>query len=241
MRILITGSEGVVGNVVVKTLEKDNHDLVLLDKRAEESVDLLKDRLEDYFKDIETVLHFAAYPRAWISKEQAHENFSMTWNVLEVCKKADVKRFIYASSLNVYDFEKIYLEGKRIDSSTPLFPHTKNNWSGGQKGGKFYGISKILSEKLAEHYYHLFGMSVLNLRLGGIYEENKPHDNESFEYATWLSHEDFSEILRRAIHFKGLESVACASANSEDFVDLKYLKKVLGYEPQSDSSRFKKD
>ena len=101
MNILITGSEGVLGRVVSDALKE--HSLVLLDKKAKNPIDLLKDPVRNYFRGIETTIHLAAYPRPWISLEQAKKNFLVGWNVLEECRKFHVKRFINASSLNVYD------------------------------------------------------------------------------------------------------------------------------------------
>ena len=243
MNILITGSEGILGKVVSEALKE--HNLVLLDKKAKNPIDLLKDYISDYFRGIETTIHLAAYPRPWISLEQAQENFLVGWNVLEECRKNNVKRFINASSLNVYDFDNIWRKGLKITSQTPVMPNTKKEWRGGGTGEIFYARAKVALETLAYGYYQTEGISVLNLRLGGVNKENKPplygiDECEPFEEAGWLSHEDLSEIIKRAIYFNGYASIPVTSANSGNFVDLKPLEKALGYFPKSNSSTFRK-
>ncbi len=77
--------------------------------------------------------------------------------------------------------------------------------------------------------------------MGAVNPRNVPYENEPDDYAIWLSHEDLKEITIRAVEFNGFESVVCTSNNSENFVDLSHLEKVLGYMPKSNSGNKKQD
>ncbi len=237
-KILITGSEGLVGKILVPELKKDGHELILLDKKSENPIDLLKDDILNYFNGVETVIHLAVNG-FWINHEQAQENIDMTENVLEVAKNSDVDRIVYTSSINVYDYSTLYLDGKKINEYTPLSPHAKSNWGEKNESVVHYSKSKIICEALVQHYNDKYGISAINLRLGAVGPNNEPYKNEPDDYAIWLSREDLIQIMKRAINFKGFESVICTSNNSEKFVDLSHLEKVLGYRPKSNSEFFR--
>ena len=234
-KILITGSEGLLGKLTVGALKGDGHELILLDKIGENPVDLLKDEIDNYFSNIDTVIHFAANTRPWITDEEAKENIDITYNVLKACRKNQVNRIVYASSINVYDMNNLYGRDK-ITSETPIHPNTKVDWKA-QKGGLHYPISKITCEVIVKSYCQAFNMSGLNLRFGCVTPDNIPYQNEPEDSAVWLSHEDFIEIIKRSIEFVGFESLTCVSNNSEKFVDLNPLRETLGYMPVSNSAK----
>jgi nucleoside-diphosphate-sugar epimerase len=233
MKILITGSEGNIGQVVKKALS--DNELTLIDKKL--GIDILNDNLSRYFNGIDLAIHLAANPEPWIGVEKAKENVLLMWNVLNSCVSNNVGRIIFSSSINVYDFNNAYIRKERITKDTPLKPNMKV-WTQGSGRG-LYSISKIMCEDLLKQYSEAFGIKYLSLRLGGVNPENKPYTNYPFDFSTWLSHEDLTEIMRRAINFKENASVVCVSDNSERLVDLSPLEDVLGYVPKSNSGDYK--
>lgn len=237
-RILVTGSEGIVGKIIVPALQKEGNELILLDKKSENPVNLLDDYILNYFNGIETVVHLAGNT-FWIDKQKAGENVMMTFNVLEASRKANVQRIVYASSINVYDYSTLYLQGKNINAETPLSPHKKSEWKERKESVFYYSMSKITCEDLIRKYHENHGISAINLRFGAINPQNIPYENEPDDYAIWLSHEDLKEIAKKAIKFNGFESVVCVSDNSEGFVNLGHLENVLGYRPKSNSKKDK--
>ncbi len=232
MKILITDSEGTVGQVVKKALLE--HELILIDKKL--GIDILKDDLSGYFKGANLAIHLAANPQPYIDFEKAEENVLMMWNVLNASVSGEVKRIIFSSSIHVYDFDNLYREGKKITKDTPLKPNVKE-WKDGTGRG-MYSISKIMCENLLKNYSEGFGIKYLNLRLGGVSSEDKPYTNYPFDFSTWLSHEDLIEIVKRAINFEENADIVCVSDNSEKFIDLSHLEKVLGYLPKSNSEDY---
>jgi uronate dehydrogenase len=230
MKILITGSEGIVGRVIKDALS-DNK-LSLIDKTL--GIDILKDDISEYFKGIDLTIHLAANHNPWISAKEAEENVLMMWKVLQACRENNVPKVIYSSSIHVYDFETLYKKGERITKDTPIKPNVKI-WNEGSERG-LYSISKILCEKLLHCYSEGFGIKYLALRLGGVNIEDKPYTNYPFDFSTWLSHKDLTEIIRRAIHFKENASFACVSDSSEKFIELKGLEETLNYIPRDYSA-----
>ncbi len=230
MKILITGSEGIVGSVVKKALQ--DNELILIDKTL--GVDILKDDISPHFNGIDLTIHLAANHFPWISLKQAEENVSMTWKVLEACRENSVPRIIYSSSIHVYDFDTLYKKREKITKDTPVRPNVKK-WREGNDRGQ-YSISKILCENLLHCYSDGFGIKYLALRLGGVNTEDKPYTNYPFDFSTWLSHKDLTEIIKRAIHFKDNASVVCVSDSSEKFIELKGLEETLNYVPKDYSA-----
>jgi nucleoside-diphosphate-sugar epimerase len=233
MKILITGSEGTVGQVVKKALS--DNELTLIDKKL--GIDILEGDIFRYFKGIDLAIHLAANPQPWIGVEKAKENVLLMWNVLNSCVLNKVNRIIFSSSIHVYDFNKLYIDKERITKDTPLKPNMRT-WTQGSGRG-LYSISKIMCENLLKQYSEAFGIKYLALRLGGVNQENKPYVNYPFDFSTWLSHEDLAGIMKKAINFKENASVVCVSDNSERFIDLSPLEEVLGYTPKSNSGDYK--
>jgi hypothetical protein len=54
-----------------------------------------------------------------------------------------------------------------------------------------------------------------------------------------VSEGTISRVIKKAITFKRIDSLLCTSNNSEDLVDIKPIKKILGYLPESDYAIYK--
>ena len=238
-RILITGSEGTIGKVVKKSLKDEGYNLVLLDKEAENPVDLLTDNLTPYFEGVDNVFHLAAHASQFINQEKARENLDMVWRVLEASKNTGVNRIVNASSINVHDYNIMYLRGEKLTEETPIRMNTKVIWTAGE-AKPFYAYAKIFGETGVNACHNRYGMHGLNLRFGAVYPEDEPWTDEPDNFAIWLSHHDLGEIAKRAVNFEGLASIVCVSNNSERFVDLAPIQKALGYTPESDSAKYRK-
>mgnify|MGYP001577441283 FL=1 len=225
----------MIGKILQDNLRKNGHELVLLDKKI--GIDILTADISSYMTGVESVIHLAGFAGPKISEQEMKENVLMTFKVIESAAKKNVLRVLYSSSIHVYNFSNIYLKGEKITATTPLKIHSNPKYykDNEEKNVPNYSMSKILSEKLNEVYYQQYGLNILNLRFWAVTKDNKPADNP-WGSETWLSHEDLTGIIKKSLEFEGLASLVCVSNNSEKFVDLKPLKRILGYMPKSNSA-----
>lgn len=183
-KILITGGAGFIGSQVTKALLERGDNVVVVDnfneyydsslKRARvekllngfDNFELIEvdigdyERLEKIFKakKIDKVCHLAAQAGVRYSLENpfiyAHTNYLGTLNLLELCRRYDVKDFIFASSSSVYGHTeaKIFKEADRTD--TPI---------------SLYAATKKANEEAAYTYHHLYGMNCFGLRFFTVY------------------------------------------------------------------------
>ena len=131
MKILITGSNGVIGKEIAQRLKKNKKNkLTLLGKKK----DLTK-QINLNLKP-ELVIHCAAkhpFSKKGVNMRNIYStNMKITKNIIKFCNENGVKKVIYLSAILVYGLIK-----KKIvsESQTPINPN-------------LYGKSKFLSEKL---------------------------------------------------------------------------------------------
>ena len=152
MNILITGGSGFIGSHLVDKLIAAGHKVRVLDIRRpyQENVEFLKGDITsraDVTKslgDIDIVYHTAAFSDINMVKANPlatiEQNILGTAYLLEECRKRAISRFIFASSVYVYE-EK----------------------------GHLYTTSKIASELLCKNYYTLYSLPYTILRYGTAY------------------------------------------------------------------------
>ena len=112
---------------------------------------LRQDQLSTIAKDVDTIYHFAAEAKPGESvlkpKKTIEENLSGTLNVLEVCRKYDLK-LIYPSSCEIYgDSTKPLKEEDELKPSNP------------------YSASKAALDRICFTYYKCYGLDVKIVRL----------------------------------------------------------------------------
>ena len=140
MKVLVTGSDGYIGTVMVQVLMDKGHDVTRLDtgfyreawfyngvKYSPEiiSKDTRHVRLAD-LEGFEAVIHLADLsndPLGQLDENLTYEiNYKATVRLARLAKKAGVKRFIYSSSCSIYGIAKkdLVMVGKAIkDESVP--------------------------------------------------------------------------------------------------------------------------
>ncbi len=145
MKVLVTGSEGFVGKNLAKYLKNKGFEVIGLDVSSGElNVDVtdfngLYEALSKI--DFDAVIHLAAVANIPESIRDPYKCFRTnvygTLNVLEVASRMNVRRFIYASSANVYGLP-LKLP---VDEDTPFNPRTP------------YDYSKVAAETLVQSYW----------------------------------------------------------------------------------------
>jgi len=170
MKMLVTGGAGFIGSHLVDRLIKQGHKVVVIDNLSTGKKENLNPKAKFYKVDIrdsqisyifkkekpEIVFHYAAQIDVRKSMknpmEDAEINILGMLNILENCKKAKAKKFIFASSVGVYG-EPQKLPLRENHPLNPIAP---------------YPITKLTVEKYL-NYYQAQGLDFVSLRYSNIY------------------------------------------------------------------------
>src|SRR3990167_9234439 len=116
MKILVTGSSGFIAQHLIPLLQKEGHYVIGVDKRPElhHANKFLQTDVRDLgFRDlmgVNVVIHLAFATNIPNSirhpKETTEQNIDMTIHLLEVCKDAEVGRFVFPSTASLYGSNK---------------------------------------------------------------------------------------------------------------------------------------
>lgn len=169
-KILVTGSSGTIGTRLVEKLLETDFQVYGVDKRENEWLlnnlngslilgDLRdKDTFEKIPKDIDMIVHLAANARVYdlvVSPDLAFENYQILFNTLEFARKEEIKKFIFASSREVYgNIEKEVLTEDSADTKNCESPYT---------------ASKIGGEALVHAYRRCYELDAVILRFSNVY------------------------------------------------------------------------
>ncbi len=166
MKIIIFGGSGFLGSHVADVLTQQGHDVVIFDK---DPSPYLKDNQELIVSDVldmqsvcnavqgaDVVYNFTAIA----DLEEADQNPIDTvkinvlgnMNILEAARQANVKRFIFSSSIYVYS-----------------------------DAGSFYRSSKQASELFIENYSQKYDMPYTILRYGSLYGPRADENNSIYK------------------------------------------------------------
>ena len=166
MKLLVVGGAGYVGSHTVRLLQNEGHDVWVYDnlsrghREAVPAGRLIEGNLSDRGllhqvlrdKEIEAVMHFAAY--ALVNESVQHpamyyqNNVAATLDLLEAMRQAGVWRFVFSSTTATYGQpDKI-----PIAESTPQRPINP------------YGFTKLVIEHALTDYAHAYGFGVAALR-----------------------------------------------------------------------------
>lgn len=175
MRILVTGGAGFIGSHLVDELALDkNNKIIVLDNfyRGDlnnikkhlnnKNITLIKGDIRNYgsFKKIgkvNLVYHFAAQSNVISSASNPDYAFSTnvvgTYNTLKLASEKNVKRFVFASSREVYGNPE-YLP---VDEKHPLNPIN------------LYGATKVCGEALCRAFSNIRNLNITIVRIANAY------------------------------------------------------------------------
>ena len=166
MKVLVVGGAGYVGSHTVRLLLAQGHEVWVYDNLSlghRESVPagrLIEGNLTDRAllmqvmrdKEIEAVMHFAAY--ALVGESVQHpamyyqNNVIATFELLEAMRAVGVWRFVFSSTTATYGQP----EKMPISEDTPQNPINP------------YGFTKLVVERAMADYAHAYGFGVAALR-----------------------------------------------------------------------------
>jgi UDP-glucose 4-epimerase len=181
-QVVVTGGAGLIGSHIVDDLVREKARVIVYDSMIRGKREHLKsamsmggdvrimeadirdrDSLREAMQGTDYVFHQAA---SWLRLCQENPRLSIetnicgTFNVLEACVEAGVKKVVAASSSSVYG-EGLYLP---TDENHPF-----NN-------DLFYGASKIANEQHYRAFYKKYGLDFVAFRYLNVYGPRQPHE-----------------------------------------------------------------
>jgi nucleoside-diphosphate-sugar epimerase len=251
--ILITGAAGNLGAKLSRHW-RTRYPLRLLDRvpHGEEGV-LAADLCRwdaawvRHFHGADAVVHLAADPTAQQSwPNLLAPNVDALLNVFAAAAEAGVKRILYASSNHVMGGYKDDPEPASLTTDLPPRPGTHYEVERESRDSSPYGCTKLFGERLGQCFADAYGLSVLAIRFGWV----RPGDNRAEDIPPargawfrlmWLSNRDYLHLMDcclsadPSLRFAILHGM---SANSGMRWDLESTRRLVGYQPADDVTRF---
>ena len=173
MKYIVTGGAGFIGSHIVENLVKKNKKVVVLDNLSTGRIDNIKPFLKkvkfikcdiskkgNWLKEFSGncyIFHLAALadivPSIQNPEKYFKSNVNGTLNILEGCKKAKVKKFLYSASSSCYGIPKKYPTNEN-EKINPMYP---------------YALTKKLGEDLIVHWSKVYKIPFISLRLFNVY------------------------------------------------------------------------
>ena len=199
-RFLLTGGAGFIGSHIVKRLVGEGAVVRVVDNLSTGQVARLEnlrcsieyveadlaDNLvsDEVVKDVDYVLHQAAVPSVQrpvcdpIGTNRA--NVTATLNLLESCRKAKVRRFVYAASSSAYGDTEVLPKSEEMPPN-PLSP---------------YALQKLAGEHYCKLYYSLYGLETVCLRYFNVFGPGQdPHSEYSAVIPKFISKLLINELI----------------------------------------------
>jgi len=173
-KILITGGSGFIGKTLINQLLLNNFKVHCYDLKNFKSNSknfkffkgniLDKEKINLAIKGCEIVIHLAASLGVLNTEKNNLEcldsNIFGTKNILEIAAKNKIKKFIFASSSEIYGEQKIFPISEKAE---PKFK-------------SIYGLSKITAESYVKAYYQKYKMKYNIIRYFNVYGEDQRQD-----------------------------------------------------------------
>jgi nucleoside-diphosphate-sugar epimerase len=191
-RYLVTGGAGFIGSHIARRLVADGDRVRIVDNlstglkpRLEDlaaSVEFLEGDLADSrvsdeaVQGVDFVLHQAAIPSVQRSVADPvgtnRANISATLNLLESCRKASVRRLVFAASSSAYGDTEALPKVEEMPPD-PLSP---------------YALQKLVGERYCRLYYRLYGLETVSLRYFNVFGPSQdPHSEYSAVIPKFIS------------------------------------------------------
>lgn len=241
-RILVTGSEGVIGRLLSSRLI--NYNIIKVDKIVSDeskyvqsdlqSLEELNIKLKKYLP-IDCILHLAADARVHATWDSViANNIIATRTIFEFARENHVPKIIYASSNHVTGLYEgcppsLHLKDtikNIITTEMPLRPDG------------YYGVSKVFGEALGRYFSECFNIKTICLRIGTVLEDDNPKVDIRFR-STWLSHNDLVSLIKASINSNVRYGIYYGvSNNKRRFWDITNAETDLNYFPKDNAEEF---
>ena len=242
LRILITGINGLIGNVL-RTALQSTHDVYGLDQEGDFSERVLAADIFEYeqaarvigqFRPLDAIIHLAGDPSPQASWESVLKaNIIGTRNVFEAAREFEVPRLLFASSNHAagayHGFEP------ELNTFTQPQPPKISPYDPPRPDSE-YGVSKVFGEAIARYYSDRWGIQAICLRIGAVLKDDDPTADPQ-NRMIWLSHRDLIQLIQKSLTTKVQFGIYFGISNNKDaFWDISNARAELGFEPVDDGS-----
>ena len=262
-RVLVTGASGLIGGILCHHLgqfpdryevhamarsrvprgrgaELKAHGLLAIPDERFHLADLSDyDGIRCAVEGMDVVVHLAAVATSRAGFDLIERaNIAGFQNVMEAARLANVKRVVFASTIQVvfgYFLEEplVAIREDRIADLPPDAPVLTANMP--TRPTSDYSCSKVWGEGLCWMYSQMHGLSCLCVRIGSVPNDDCP---TRIGRGHWCSHSDLSQMFQLCIDAP--DDLKCdiffaSSDNRYRWVDIGHAGRVLGYAPQDDA------
>lgn len=180
MKVLVTGGAGFIGSHVVDKLIQEHCQVVIMDNLStglQENInpaakfvnmDIRDNQIVDLFasEKFDAVIHLAGQTMVHKSLEMpdydCDVNIAGTVNILEACRKTNVRRIVFSSTAAVY-------------GNVTALPVVEEAL---KEPTSFYGLSKLTCENYLSLYNQVYGLEYMVLRYANVYGERQGDGGE---------------------------------------------------------------
>lgn len=230
MRVLVTGSAGSIGRVVVPGLAAAGHEVRGLDLQTHDDAACALGTVVGDCTDpavarsavegVEAVVHLAGDPGEGSLAHSLTSHAVSTGTLLDAMVDSGVRRIVYASSNHAVGMTPRPNSGGMVGVDVAPRPDT------------FYGVAKVAAEAVLGLFADRHGFSAVACRIGSFLPRPQTRRN----LATWLSHDDCVRMVDAGVRVEapGLHIIWGVSANTGGWWDLA-PGRALGYDPVDDA------
>jgi UDP-glucose 4-epimerase len=172
-KTIVTGGAGFIGSQLVDVLLEKGHNVVVLDnfstgrtqnlENVANKIQLIEcdisqpGQWQNIFDNVLNVFHLAALADIVPSIENPdtyyQSNVNGTFNVLEACRKHNVKKIVYSASSSCYGIPDEYPTQETAEIR-PQYP---------------YALTKYFGEQLVMHWCQIYELPAVSLRFFNVY------------------------------------------------------------------------
>jgi len=192
-KIIITGAAGFIGSQLAYDLHQQGHQLILIDDMSfgyEDNLiingetfgefhkyDIRKPEIETLFKGVDTVFHFAGISALPVNQENPYYaidvNVAGTANVLEMARRNNVRRVVFASTSAIYE-------------NNTSYPNSEDDLV---NPNLVYSTSKLQAELLCKSYYKTYELEITIIRYYNVYGPHQDFKRVSPPFTSYVIRE----------------------------------------------------
>ncbi len=191
MKCLVTGGAGFIGSHIADILIKKGEEVSIIDNLSTGDIKNLNKKAVFYKEDIRNkkaiekmfekekldyVFHTAAQINVRESVENPVKDASInilgTLNLLEACRKCNVKKFIFSSTGGAIYGDNVKIPTIETEKQQPTSP---------------YGIAKLSIEKYLYFYKKVYGIDYVSLRYSNVYGPRQNYKGEAGVVAIFIN------------------------------------------------------